>query len=631
MSATMEIVVSAEDRASDVIEGIADTGEDASGRLSDNMNVIGAATAGAGVALEGYARSQQDNTEASRRLANSTGMVEGEVRELAGGLSNATFPLDEVFGLMEIGRQRGLKSAEQLEEYAGFWDTVGDATGLSSQALAEGGAALEAVGVAAGNEKEALAAFGYITQETTQDVGDLLSFVDRMGPDLRDLGLDVNDTAAIMGALENELGMTARTARQEFRTAVNEADGDLDKALGTLGLSQEQYEQYRGAVAESSDVIQDNADIHAEARTPLQRMQSSVEDLMMKYGGLAEAGALVSPVLMGLGGAMFGVNQAMAAYRAVAGAAIVQKWALAAAAGAKAAALGVATAATWALNAALAVLTSPITIVVVAIAALVAGLIYAYRNSETFRAVVDAAFAAVAEAGRWMWESVLKPAFGALRTGLDYVVAAARAYMAAWQAVFAAVAAAVQWAWGTIISPAFGALRSGLGHVLGAARSLRDAWGAVWGGITGVVRGAVNGMIGLLNRIPRGIEAVVNGAARAINRLPTFDIPDWVPGVGGGKFGLPTIPTVSLPRIPTLHSGGRFRTGTPGGEGLAMLRDREDVVEPGGLDSVLAELRELRQLLAEGQVLEVDEGVLARTTRRGSRQYAARNRRLGVV
>jgi hypothetical protein len=33
-----------------------------------------------------------------------------------------------------------------------------------------------------------------------------------------------------------------------------------------------------------------------------------------------------------------------------------------------------------------------------------------------------------------------------------------------------------------------------------------------------------------------------------------------------------------IPRIPTLHSGGEFYTGT--GEGLALLRDRELVITP---------------------------------------------------
>lgn len=77
----------------------------------------------------------------------------------------------------------------------------------------------------------------------------------------------------------------------------------------------------------------------------------------------------------------------------------------------KAAALGtgVVTAAQWAWNAALSA--NPIGLVVIAIAALVGGLVFAYQHSETFRNIVQGAFRAVGEAGRWLWDNALRPAF----------------------------------------------------------------------------------------------------------------------------------------------------------------------------------------------------------------------------
>ncbi len=57
---------------------------------------------------------------------------------------------------------------------------------------------------------------------------------------------------------------------------------------------------------------------------------------------------------------------------------------------------------------------NPIGLVITAIGALVAGLIYAYKKSETFRKIVDGSFQAVAKAGKWMWERVLRPAFGSI-------------------------------------------------------------------------------------------------------------------------------------------------------------------------------------------------------------------------
>lgn len=54
---------------------------------------------------------------------------------------------------------------------------------------------------------------------------------------------------------------------------------------------------------------------------------------------------------------------------------------------------------------------NPIGLVVIALAALAAGLIYAYKHSKTFREIVQAAFGAVSAAASFMWNDVLKPTF----------------------------------------------------------------------------------------------------------------------------------------------------------------------------------------------------------------------------
>lgn len=69
---------------------------------------------------------------------------------------------------------------------------------------------------------------------------------------------------------------------------------------------------------------------------------------------------------------------------------------------ASAAASGVMTAAQWALNVAMDA--NPVALVVIAIAALAAGLIYAYKHSERFRDIVNAAFSAVKSIAKNVFE-----------------------------------------------------------------------------------------------------------------------------------------------------------------------------------------------------------------------------------
>src|SRR5690606_27719357 len=94
----------------------------------------------------------------------------------------------------------------------------------------------------------------------------------------------------------------------------------------------------------------------------------------------------------------------------------------------------------WLLNAAMTA--NPLGLVVVAIAAHVDGIVLAYKRSETFREIVNAAFQAIGAAARWLWENAIRPAWDGIRKAFDIV------------------AAAVQWWWRNIVTPAFNTVAS---------------------------------------------------------------------------------------------------------------------------------------------------------------------------
>ena len=86
---------------------------------------------------------------------------------------------------------------------------------------------------------------------------------------------------------------------------------------------------------------------------------------------------------------------------------------------------------------------NPIGLVVIAIAALAAGLIYAYKHSETFRNIVNTAFASVVAQGEWLWK-MLKVSFNAIVKGVELVgKGIAQPFISAFNAI--------RWAWNSTI------------------------------------------------------------------------------------------------------------------------------------------------------------------------------------
>ncbi len=123
-----------------------------------------------------------------------------------------------------------------------------------------------------------------------------------------------------------------------------------------------------------------------------------------------------------------------------------------------------------------------------------------------------------------------------------------------------------------------------------ALKSIEKIWDIVWNGlkntVTTIFKGIWNTIKGVINSILGGIQNMANGVInginaviRAMNNL-SFEIPDWVPAMGGKRFGfnIPTLSTISLPR---LAQGTVIPTGIQ--EYLAILGDNNretEVVSP---------------------------------------------------
>lgn len=104
----------------------------------------------------------------------------------------------------------------------------------------------------------------------------------------------------------------------------------------------------------------------------------------------------------------------------------------------------------------------------------------------------------------------------------------------------------------------------------GAAwNAIADTALAVWDRIKSGIKSAVNGIIGFINGM---IQAAVNGLNRVIDAINTlsFDVPDWVPGIGGSSLGF-DFSHITAPQIPYLAQGAVI---PPNREFMAVLGDQ---------------------------------------------------------
>ena len=91
----------------------------------------------------------------------------------------------------------------------------------------------------------------------------------------------------------------------------------------------------------------------------------------------------------------------------------------------------------------------------------------------------------------------------------------------------------------------------------------------IWSNITSTIRGAVNGIIGFINRMISAVVGGLNGVVDLLNGL-SFDVPEFAQGVLGERFGF-NIGHVTAPQIPYLAQGAVI---PPNREFMAVLGDQ---------------------------------------------------------
>ncbi|MCF8018298.1 MAG: phage tail tape measure protein [Vallitaleaceae bacterium] len=98
-------------------------------------------------------------------------------------------------------------------------------------------------------------------------------------------------------------------------------------------------------------------------------------------------------------------------------------------------------------------------------------------------------------------------------------------------------------------------------------------WGKAWTGVKDIFSGIFQSLGGIVKAPLNAVVSIVNGVIGSINKVG-FDIPDWVPIVGGKKF------TIDVPKIPMFAKGTNntpdtFIAGEKGAELITNAKGRK--------------------------------------------------------
>jgi len=298
-----------------------------------------------------------------------------------------------------------------------------------------------------------------------------------------------------MAAKPVKVAFLADTA--DLRSSLAKAEASMDGAAATAKTAGQKIDTAFDSTAESADRVASKGSQAAGALAGLGDLVGGKFGAAMQAGGVALQAAAD-------GGDLLNVVTESNIIRKIKDTAVTvgqtaATWAKTAAD--KAAAIGARAwaAGQWVLNAALNA--NPIGLLVAAIALAVGAIVLAYKKSDTFRAIVQKAFAAVKVAGAVL-KAGLVAGFHAIVAGIQGVMSFVGSLKSKVSAGFSAIVDYVASVPGRIIgmgSKFLGAGKAIIGKLVDGLKSIGGAAGSIAAGIGNALLGMVNKIIDALN------------------------------------------------------------------------------------------------------------------------------------
>jgi phage-related minor tail protein len=480
--------------------------------------------------LAGLSSSEADIKAVASRVSDLTtllgedaGRVSSAVQQmLRTGLAKTA---EEAFDILTRATQNGINKSEDLldtlNEYGTEFRELGldgpRALGLISQAIQAGARDSDTAA-------DALKEFSILAQDGSKKSADAFAAlgINAQQAFAAVAGGGAPSAAVLDQVLDKLKAMPANAERTALAVALfgTKAE-DLGDALFAMDLDTAvaDFGAFEGAAQQAGDTLAGSAGAQVESfkrqvnEGLIDAVSAAIPWLEKMFGWILSNGDVVGPLVTVLGTmaiAVWAINAAITAYTTVQTIALVvaNTWLfrtilintqiaiyIARMAIVRAATVTW-TAIQWLLNAAF--VANPIGLIVLAIAALVAGVILAYKHSETFRNIVHATWDAIKAAGiavwnfikpifeawwafaqrmgsiyLWLWEHAVQPAMRGIGLAIQVAWALIQVVFGLWTIGAQLVGGVIVWLWEHAVQPVF---RLIVGHIQNAWTLIKIVW-----------------------------------------------------------------------------------------------------------------------------------------------------------
>ena len=291
----------------DSVAAAADDATESVGGLQDSMGLFEAGAlmgisgelSNMGASAEGAAQEMNTAAISVGQLATNVGMAEPQMISLINNISNATFPQSEAMAYVGALKQMGV-SAENLGSSATNMDRINDATHIGYGNVMQLTAGLKSMGISADNLPSAFNALGYAEANVFNGASTLQGLLKTQAGTLNEYGLSVDQTVILLGALQNQTGLTGRKLNTELAARLKECNGDVSALEQSVGLANGTLQNASQITGEYAGRIDELAAQEAEHKTWLDQIGAAYEDLTLS----------MSPVLSPLASFMGLIGQA---------------------------------------------------------------------------------------------------------------------------------------------------------------------------------------------------------------------------------------------------------------------------------------------------------------------------------